>query len=681
MAGAKHYRAFISYSHSDERWARWIHSRLETYRVPRHLVGQDSAKGPVPRRVGRVFRDRDELSAGGDLSASVREALAASETLIVLCSPAAAASQWVNQEIEVFRELNPDGEILTAILDGEPEAERNGFPASRECYPAAILEPVRDGRETEPAGADFRSKGDGKRVALVKLVAGLLDLRLDQIIQRDLQRRQQRVTTVTVISVSLALIMGGLTFVATTARSEAERRKAEAEDLIEFMLEDLTDRLAPVGRLEVLDAVGAKVIDYYAAQPPNEMSPDSQGRRARAFHLLGRIDEAQGELDSAYQHFQNAYAATSRILAVDPSEPARIYEHSQSTYWVGYFAWRQRELDVVERRFLEYRDLTGALVEADPDNLEYQAEAAYAYSNLGTLYLQQRRYEEAHSSVRSSLSLFQSLLDAQPGSNQALYELADAWGWLANVSEFVDGRDAAMAALREQIAVYESSEALDADWRMRRDAMLAEYAMARLLIIDETDTAPEDIAQAVQILQVGAIEADALVAHDPDNQDWRMISVRQRLRLTRALLLDGRTEDARTAYLDATRFMAHPSWMAAEGAGFETTRLYATLIEAKLFIALGDTDSAREAVENLLESLRLADDWATQVDRGPYLFAVASNLLADLLERDGEADEAQQVRRVMIEALDGSRDRLRLDTASELERARAALDAGFITAE
>ena len=79
MAGAKHYRAFISYSHSDERWARWIHSRLETYRVPRHLVGQDSAKGPVPRRVGRVFRDRDELSAGGDLSASVREALAASE--------------------------------------------------------------------------------------------------------------------------------------------------------------------------------------------------------------------------------------------------------------------------------------------------------------------------------------------------------------------------------------------------------------------------------------------------------------------------------------------------------------------------------------------------------------------------------------------------------------------------
>lgn len=681
MAGAKHYRAFISYSHSDEGWARWIHSRLETYRVPRHLVGQDSAKGPVPRRVGRVFRDRDELSAGGDLSASVREALAASETLIVLCSPAAAASQWVNQEIEVFRELNPDGEILTAILDGEPDAQRNGFAAARECYPAAILEPMRDGRETEPAGADFRRKGDGKRVALVKLVAGLLDLRLDQIIQRDLQRRQQRVTAVTVISISLALIMGGLTFVATTARSEAERRKAEAEDLIEFMLEDLTDRLAPVGRLEVLDAVGAKVIDYYAAQPPNEMSADSLGRRARAFHLLGRIDEAQGDLDSAYQHFRTAYEATSRILAVDPSEPARIYEHSQSAYWVGFFAWRQRDLDVTEARFLEYRDLTAALVDSDPDNIEYQTEAAYAYSNLGTLYLQQRRYEEAHRSVTSSLSLFQALLDAQPGSSQALYELADAWGWLANVSEFVGGREAAMSALHEQIRVYERAEALDTDWRMRRDAMLAEYAVARLLIMDEAEASAEDIAQAVQILQTGAMEADALVAHDPDNQDWRLISVRQRLRLTRALLLAGQADEARSAYLDATRFMAHPSWLAAEGARFESTRLYATLIEAKLFIALGDMASAREAVENLLDSLHLADDWSTQVDRGPYLFAVASNLLAELHERSGEDEAAQQVRRVLIEALDGSRDRLRLDTAAELERARAAVDAGYLPAE
>ena len=40
------YRAFISYSHSDERWAQWLHRALETYRLPRHLVGREAVFGP-----------------------------------------------------------------------------------------------------------------------------------------------------------------------------------------------------------------------------------------------------------------------------------------------------------------------------------------------------------------------------------------------------------------------------------------------------------------------------------------------------------------------------------------------------------------------------------------------------------------------------------------------------------
>ncbi len=54
------YRAFISYSHSDEGWAKWLHRSLETYRVPKHLVGTETAFGPVPERFAPVFRDRDQ---------------------------------------------------------------------------------------------------------------------------------------------------------------------------------------------------------------------------------------------------------------------------------------------------------------------------------------------------------------------------------------------------------------------------------------------------------------------------------------------------------------------------------------------------------------------------------------------------------------------------------------------
>src|SRR5262249_5363291 len=89
------YWAFISYSHHDQSWAEWLHRVIETYRVPKRLVGRESMNGPVPKRLYPVFRDRDELPASADLNERVTTALAQSYYLIVICSPRSAVSRWV----------------------------------------------------------------------------------------------------------------------------------------------------------------------------------------------------------------------------------------------------------------------------------------------------------------------------------------------------------------------------------------------------------------------------------------------------------------------------------------------------------------------------------------------------------------------------------------------------------
>ena len=118
------YRAFISYSHADQRWGRWLHRRLESYRVPRKLVGKETAEGAVPARLTPIFRDRDDLPAGADLTEEVQASLRDSRFLVVICSPAAAQSKWVNQEILLFKRLHGEGRVLAAIVDGEPFAEK-----------------------------------------------------------------------------------------------------------------------------------------------------------------------------------------------------------------------------------------------------------------------------------------------------------------------------------------------------------------------------------------------------------------------------------------------------------------------------------------------------------------------------------------------------------------------------
>ena len=99
------YRAFISYRHKDKAWGDWLHRALESYRVPRELVGKADRDGTIPARVAPVFRDREDLAASVDLGTEIRNALAASANLVVICSPGAVASKFVADEIIEFAEL------------------------------------------------------------------------------------------------------------------------------------------------------------------------------------------------------------------------------------------------------------------------------------------------------------------------------------------------------------------------------------------------------------------------------------------------------------------------------------------------------------------------------------------------------------------------------------------------
>ena len=80
------YYAFISYSHLDTQWGDWLHRALETYRVPKKLIGTLGRDGAIPKRVFPIFRDRDELPTSSDLGSNINEALAQSRYLIVICS-------------------------------------------------------------------------------------------------------------------------------------------------------------------------------------------------------------------------------------------------------------------------------------------------------------------------------------------------------------------------------------------------------------------------------------------------------------------------------------------------------------------------------------------------------------------------------------------------------------------
>ena len=220
------YKAFISYSHRDSKAATWLHRHLESYRLPRALRA-----GATTQRLNPVFRDRDELASAAALSESIQGALDASAALIVICSPAAAQSRWVNEEIRYFRLTHPGRKLLAFIVDGDPGADPLRTPG-RACFPSNLL--LRDIHDAaagtvEPAAPDARKEADGRQAAFLKLVAGLLDVPFDRLRQRELRRQQQRWMVLGAASLALSAVFAALAWQALVARDAARVAQARAE--------------------------------------------------------------------------------------------------------------------------------------------------------------------------------------------------------------------------------------------------------------------------------------------------------------------------------------------------------------------------------------------------------------------------------------------------------------------
>jgi tetratricopeptide (TPR) repeat protein len=319
----RRYRAFISYSHRDKAHAQGLHRRVESYRIPGKLVGTVTPVGEVPKRPAPIFRDRDELPASADLGSELTAALRRSMFLIVICSPAAAKSHWVEQEILQFKRLHGgDARVLALIVDGTPYASDLPGREGEECFPLTLRFKLGPDGElsdepAEPIAADLRPDADGKRLATLKLIAGLTGLRLDDLVQRETQRRMQRLAAVTVGAMAGMVVTGGLAFYANERRIEAnqqriiaQREAAAAKAASDYLVgtfelsNPATENPRTITALTILGRSAERAQTELKGQP--QIQARLLGTLGRAYNNLGLLKEAQTALEGSLPLVRNA---------------------------------------------------------------------------------------------------------------------------------------------------------------------------------------------------------------------------------------------------------------------------------------------------------------------------------------------------------------------------------------
>ena len=394
MTQESKYAAFISYRHvdPDRGWAIWLHRALEGYRTPSALV-----TGGVRRRVGRVFRDEEELAASSDLSAEIEQALDDSAYLIVVSSPRTPASQWVNAEIAHFQETGRGDRVLALLIEGQPF--ESFPPALRAIRPAAKSGELTE-REVEPLAADVRpvageSMRHRRRMALLRTVSPLLGCEFDQLRRREQQRRTRRMYAVAGFALALIGLLSGLVLWALAERTraneaatEAARKQTEAEearqfeagargdaeDLVNFMLFDLRDQLIPVGRLDILNSVAERAATYYANLPTRHESSRSAHRRAIGHSNVGDVLLSKGDAAKARAEYERAKGILAVLIEREPETLAWRIAQASTLYRLGDALRITGNVPEALEEFRAAAREAQAVAAAEPDNRKERQE-------------------------------------------------------------------------------------------------------------------------------------------------------------------------------------------------------------------------------------------------------------------------------------------------------------------
>lgn len=638
-----HYRAFISYSHADSRWARWVHRRVENYRLPSRLRGTEGDFGPLPDRFGPIFRDREDLSSAGELGPKIQLALSDSEALIVLCSPDAARSPWVDNEIVQFKRLGRGDRIFALILSGEPNAGDE-----RECFPRALrFDLDADGNigstPAEPVAADVRAHKDGKSLARLKLLSGMLGLPLDTLRQREAARQHRRQFAITALALLVMMVTSVLAIKAVRAQHAAERRQKQAEVLVDFMLGNLTDSLTEVSRLDIMQAVNDQAMAYFQTLPTADVTDDSLQQRAKTLVKIGNVRREQGLLPEALQSFQAAANIASKLAIAHPDKIDRQLGFSEIQASLGIVHWYQGELDLAFASFETARKVVERASTLAPKNTELLFQISYLENNIGHVLEARGKLDEALVHYRNMLASSERLVAMDPANQDGHTQLGLAHNNLAKMALLGGELPTAVERYRADVAIETALAQRDARNNEQAEKLLISRASLgrTLAMTGEVDAGVRELRQAlVDTTRLLGIEANATSYLEDAGLYGTQLAYWLRVR--------GDTADASAQLSEAMDVLAKLAQQDSSNVGWQRELAEARIEHAEQLRAAGQTELARQQVAQALAILE--PQLAQQPnDRSTVLASVDARLLAASL--DDNADHAHKHREQALQTI------------------------------
>jgi len=605
---ATRYRAFLSYSHKDRSWGDWIHAALEAYRIPKELIGRQTLFGPVPAKLRPIFRDRFDLAASHALGERINAALATSDSLLVLCSRAAAKSKYVNEEIRHFKQLGKSNRILALIVDGEPHDAEN------ECFPPALTFKVNPAGELtrepdlEPIAADAREHADGKDLAKLKIIAGLLGLGLDEIRKREAmaERRRKRAWMSIAGAMAILAVVAVLGFWLAILRTRDAERRFEiafraAQELV-MRVDSLQDRYGvpeavlnvmmkdAIAQLDRLTQEGGAESDAFRflqaeahllASGVAKRRGDATERRERlekAIALLSKLSDSdlenrrgwraefanalmqranllwdKNERSAAREDYQRSLAISEQLASLPTATPA--LHHDLANHYANIAHRTDAAGDATERLTLLQKSLSirRGLATDFPRNSEYQRSYALGLIEVGEAMVKreqasEKEIEEGTILEGQAIDLLKTMLNANPDNSDIAQALGTAYSKHGDALVRAGHIPEALVDYRADLQLMQNLSDANPDHAMQQlDTAVSGGRVALVL----ANTAHVD--EALKLLRDALRRERHVALRDPENSDLQERTARRLMQIADLLKKQGDPDAAVSTFRETVK--------------------------------------------------------------------------------------------------------------------------------
>jgi DNA-binding winged helix-turn-helix (wHTH) protein/tetratricopeptide (TPR) repeat protein len=318
--------------------------------------------------------------------------------------------------------------------------------------------------------------------------------------------------------VALTLISVAMSIRSIEAETQAQQKRLAAENLLGFMVGEFADKMRGIGRMDLLDGISNKALEYFSdfsADDASYLSFEARFQHSQTLEAMGEVAYSRGNIDEAHSALIAARERMLPLLEMQPQHLSLLKTLGANAFWLGQLEYDQNDWTAAQPWFEQYLTYSQTMYQYAPDDNDALMELSYAQNSLGSIYMKQQNFTDAREAFEQSLQLKLQLWDKDQTNNQLIADIADTRSWLASAAS--DQGDISTAIkIHQQIQQQFNNNSLEKQPYLLERLSSSYALLARLLSYQNHQQ------QAFEKAQLSLVTITNALKQDPENDVWKI---------------------------------------------------------------------------------------------------------------------------------------------------------------